>query len=59
MSGKYEYPFGVKLSKILKDELIAIAKSQGVKPSELVRDWIREKVAESKKRPGRPRVKTD
>jgi metal-responsive CopG/Arc/MetJ family transcriptional regulator len=59
MSEKYEYPFGVKLSKVLKDELIAIAKSQGVKPSELVRDWIREKVVESKKRPGRPRVKAD
>jgi len=55
MSEKYVYQFNVKLSYTLRDALVELAKSQGVKPSELVRNWIREKIAESRKRVGRPR----
>jgi len=53
---KYVYQFNVKLSYTLREELENLAKIQGVKASELVRNWIREKVQESKKHPGRPRL---
>ena len=56
MSEKYLYQFNVKLSYTLRDELVNLAKEQGVKPSELVRNWIREKLLEARKHPGRPRL---
>jgi len=54
LSEKYLHQFNVKLSYTLRDALEDLAKREGVKPSELVRNWIREKIAESKKRVGRP-----
>jgi len=50
------YQFNVRLSPIMRDELAALAKRLGVKPGELVRSWIREKLEDSRKRPGRPRL---
>jgi hypothetical protein len=59
LSGKYVHQLNVKLSTILKEDLEKLAESLGVKPSELVRSWITEKVQESRKRPGRPKVRVD
>lgn len=59
MTEKYLYQLNVKLSYLLRDDLLAVSKAQGVKPSELVRNWIREKVVEYKKRRGRPRVEKE
>jgi len=55
MSEKYVHQFNVKLSAVMKEQLEELALKQGVKVSELVRDWIREKINESRKRPGRPK----
>jgi len=58
-SDKYLYQFNTRLSYVLKEELETLAREQGIKPSELVRNWIREKITEAKKRPGRPRQKAE
>ena len=55
LSEKYLYQFNVKLSHTLRAGLEEVAHAQGVKASELVRNWIREKIAEYRRRRGRPR----
>ena len=39
----------------MRSQLEEVARDQGVKVSELVRNWIREKIQEYRKRRGRPR----
>jgi len=55
-SEKYLHQLNVRLSLVMHDDLEELAKREGVKPSELVRSWIREKLEAARKRPGRPRL---
>jgi metal-responsive CopG/Arc/MetJ family transcriptional regulator len=55
MSEKYVHQFNVKISEVMLEKLEEVAKEQGIKASELVRNWIREKINESRRHVGRPK----